>query len=173
MLLSTCSCSDHADINVKAIAGQATSLPCKCPPNSPLYLVWQKVIGEQELVVNYYNDDDKEDKQTSPEYRNRTELKLTGNCSLVFHRVRLSDRGLYKCYYRTAPLRHDRIHLDVTARRDIPEPEPDPDRSVQSTIVTSSVCGFLIVIAVAAVYVGITCRNRQRRTFIATSMGSI
>ncbi|XP_073699457.1 myelin-oligodendrocyte glycoprotein-like [Garra rufa] len=165
MLLSTCSCSDRADINVEAMAGEAASLPCKCPSDWPPFLVWQKVTSEQPLVVNYYEDNKQEDKHTAPEYRNRTELKLTGNCSLVFQRVHLSDQGLYVCYYQEKPLRHEKIHLFVTEQqRGIPEPDPN----LQSTIVTSSVCGFLvIVIAIVAVYLGITCR--KRRTFTATA----
>lgn len=172
MLLSTCSCNDLADITVKGTDGEAASLPCKCPPDWPPYLVWQKVAGEQPLVVNYYKDDDQEDNLTALEYRNRTELKLRGNCSLVFHRVRLSDQGLYECYYKTSPLSHEKIHLVITAEKQ----QQIPDQNIQSTIVTSSVCVCLIiVIAIAAVYVGITCRNRHqmRRTFSATLMRSI
>lgn len=166
ILLSTCSCNNLADITVTGTDGEAVSLPCKCPPDLPPYLVWQKVDGEQQLVVNYYKDDDQEDNITALEYRNRTELKLRGNCSLVFYRVSRSDQGLYECYYKISPLRHERIHLLVTEKQ-----KQLPDQNVQSTIVTSSVCVFLIVIAIAAVYVGITCRNRHqmRRTFIATS----
>ncbi|RXN16631.1 myelin-oligodendrocyte glyco isoform X2 [Labeo rohita] len=163
----------RADINVKAMAGQAASLPCKCPPDWPPYLVWQKVTSEKPLVVNYYKDDNQEDEQTAPEYRNRTELNLTGNCSLVFHRVRLSDRGLYECYYKTTPLRHEKIHLDITEQQ---QQMPKPDPNVQSLIVTSSVCGLLfIALTIAAVYVGITCRNRHqaKRAFIATPVKSI
>lgn len=169
ILLSTCSCSDLADITVTSTDGEAVSLPCKCPPDWPPYLVWQKVAGEQRLVVNYYKDDEQEDNLTALEYRNRTELKLRGNCSLVFHRVSRSDQGLYECYYKISPLRHEIIHLLVTDKQ-------QQDQNVQSTIVTSSVCVFLIiVITTAAVYVGITCRNRHqmRRTFIATSRSSI
>lgn len=107
------SSTDLADITVTGKVGEAVSLPCKCPPDSPPYLVWQKVAGEQTLVVNYYKDDDQEDNPTALEYRNRTELHLRGNCSLVFHSVSPSDQGLYECYYQKSPLRCERIQLLV------------------------------------------------------------
>lgn len=164
MLLSTCTRSDLADTTVMGTDGEAASLPCKCPPDWPPYLVWQKVSGKQQLVVNYYKDSDQEDNDqednvTASEFRNRTELKLRGNCSLVFHRVTLSDQGLYECFYKITPLSLERIYLVVTEK-----PEQMTSEKVQSTIVSSSVSVVLIiVIAIAAVYVGITCRNRQRR----------
>lgn len=170
MLLSTCSRSDLADITVHGTDGEAASLPCKCPPDWPPYLVWQKVAGEQRLVVNYYKDDDQEGNLMASEFRNRTELKLRGNCSLVFHRVSLSDQGLYECFYKISPLSLEKIHLVIREKQ-----QQIPGQKVQSTLVTS-VCVFLIiVIAIAALYVGITCRNRHqmRRTFIATSSRSI
>ncbi|XP_016343619.1 myelin-oligodendrocyte glycoprotein-like isoform X1 [Sinocyclocheilus anshuiensis] len=175
MLLSTCSCSDHPVIKVNAMVGEAAALPCMCPPDWPPYLVWQKSIDDQALVVNYYKDDDQEDNQMALEYRNRTELRLTGNCSLVIHIVCSSDQGLYICYYKKKPLRHEKIYLEVTAQQVQGKESAEP-QSVQSTIVISSVCGSLVIlITIAAAYVGITCRNRHqiRRTFIATSMRSL
>lgn len=172
MLLSTCSCSDHPVVKVNAMVGEAAALPCMCPPDSPPYLVWQKTIADQALVVNYYKDDDQEENQMALEYRNRTELRLTGNCSLVIHSVCSSDQGLYTCYYKSKPLRHETIYLEVTAKQ-VQEKESDEPQSVWSTIVMSSVCGFLVIlITIAAAYVIITCRNRHqiRRTSIATSV---
>ncbi|XP_052454485.1 myelin-oligodendrocyte glycoprotein isoform X2 [Carassius gibelio] len=159
MLLSTCSCSDHPHIEVIAIVGEAATLPCMCPPDWPPFLVWQKNI-DKALVVNYYKDDDQEDIQIALEYRNRTELRLTGNCSLVIHSVCLSDQGLYICYYKKNPLRHEKIYLGVTEQGKV----SDEPKRVQSTTVISSVCGVLIIllITIAAAYIGITCRNRHQ-----------
>ncbi|ROL45370.1 hypothetical protein DPX16_4711 [Anabarilius grahami] len=155
MLLSICARGDGADRNVTAVAGKEATLPCECPPDDPPYVVWQKDTGEEPLVVNSLKEDDK----TAPEYHDRTELKLeTGNCSLVFYRVLPSDQGLYECYYKTKPLKHDKIYLDVTDN-----PQRVSDLSIRKTVVSSSVCGILvIVIAAAAVFVGITRRNRHQ-----------
>uniref|UniRef100_A0A8C1NJ25 Ig-like domain-containing protein n=1 Tax=Cyprinus carpio TaxID=7962 RepID=A0A8C1NJ25_CYPCA len=110
------SSTDHPVVKVNAMVGEAAALPCMCPPDSPPYLVWQKTIADQALVVNYYKDDDQEENQMALEYRNRTELRLTGNCSLVIHSVCSSDQGLYTCYYKSKPLRHETIYLEVTGQ---------------------------------------------------------
>uniref|UniRef100_A0A672PDD1 Immunoglobulin V-set domain-containing protein n=1 Tax=Sinocyclocheilus grahami TaxID=75366 RepID=A0A672PDD1_SINGR len=110
------SSTDRPVIKVNAMVGEAAALPCMCPPDWPPYLVWQKSIGDQALVVNYYKDDDQEDNQMALEYRNRTELRLIGNCSLVIHSVWSSDQGLYICYYKKKPLRHEKIYLEVTGQ---------------------------------------------------------
>lgn len=170
VLLSTCACTDCADLNVTAFAGAAAVLPCKCPSNQPPFLVWQKAVGEQQLVVNYYRKEDDVDNQTAAEYRDRSELRLTGNCSLVLYRVNHSDTGLYQCFYQKTPLRHENIYLEVT---DKPTHETFRDTV---TVVSSSVCGALvIVITAAAAYMGISCRKRRhmKGTFIATSTRSI
>lgn len=100
------------------MAGKEAALPCECPPDDPPYFVWQKAVGENRsnippLVVNSY----KEDEKTAPEYHKRTKLKLeTGKCSLVFYKVLLSDQGLYECYYKTRPLKVNKIYLEVTGQ---------------------------------------------------------
>lgn len=174
VLLSTCACTDCADRNITAQAGEAAVLPCTCPPGQPPYLVWQKGVSEPMLVVyNYRRDDDTEDKQ-SKVYHNRTEVKLTENCSLKILSVTPSDQGLYLCYYQTGPIRHDIINLTVT------EIQPPPEKvwTVKETVVTSSVCVILaivMIIVAVAVYVGIARKNRRQMNgrFIATSTRSI
>ncbi|KAK7166808.1 hypothetical protein R3I93_006547 [Phoxinus phoxinus] len=160
LLSTTCACTDGADHNVTARAGEAAVLPCTCPPNQPPYLVWQKVVGD--LVVDHYRGDDDRDDQAE-EYRNRTELKLTENCSLTILRVNTTDQGLYTCYYRKGPLRRDSIYLEVTAVSVDPQ-DPGESRSVQTTVVTSSVCVLLVIVIItvaAAVYVGIVRKKRR------------
>lgn len=103
-------CTDCADHNVTAQAGGAAVLPCTCPPDQPPYLVWQKTVGNKTLVVSAYRGEDMQ----AEEYRNRAELKLTENCSLTLLNVTPSDQGLYMCYYRTEPITHDNIYLEVT-----------------------------------------------------------
>lgn len=107
-------CTDCADRNVTAQAGEAAVLPCTCPPDQPPYLVWQKDVGNQTLVVSAHRDNT-EDKPAE-EYRNRAELKLTGSCSLTLLSVTPSDQGLYTCYYRTGPITHELIYLEVTGQ---------------------------------------------------------
>ncbi|XP_067259486.1 myelin-oligodendrocyte glycoprotein-like [Chanodichthys erythropterus] len=168
MLLSICARADGADHNVTAVVGKEAALPCECPPDDPPYVVWQKAVGENTsnippLVVK----SNKEDEKTAPEYHNRTKLKReNGKCSLVFNKVLLSDQGLYECYYKTRPLKHDKIYLEVTDNQRV------SDLSIQKTVVSSSVCGLLVIlVTAAAVFVGITCRNRHQTNgaFIATS----
>ncbi|XDV14425.1 hypothetical protein PO909_014681 [Leuciscus waleckii] len=154
-------CTDCTDRNVTAQAGEAAVLPCTCPPDQPPYLVWQKTVGDQILVVRTYRGEDNTEDNQAEEYRNRTELKLTESCSLTLLSVTPSDQGLYTCYYRTEPITHERICLEVT---EIQSP-PEKLWTVQKTVVTSSVCGLLIMVIIsvaAAVYVGITRKNRRR-----------
>ncbi|CAM4505706.1 unnamed protein product [Leuciscus chuanchicus] len=161
VLLTTCACTDCTDRNVTAQAGEAAVLPCTCPPDQPPYLVWQKTVGDQILVVRTYRGEDNTEDNQAEEYRNRTELKLTESCSLTLLSVTPSDQGLYTCYYRTEPITHERICLEVT---EIQAP-PEKLWTVQKTVVTSSVCGLLIMVIIsvaAAVYVGITRKNRRR-----------
>ncbi|KAK7162294.1 hypothetical protein R3I94_004829 [Phoxinus phoxinus] len=153
LLSTTCACTDGADHNVTARAGEAAVLPCTCPPNLA-DLVWQKaIVGKQDLVVDQ-----------AEEFRNRTELKLTENCSLTILRVTTTDQGLYTCYYRTGPVRHDSIYLEVTGQYNPQHHDPGESRSGQTTVVTSSVCVLLVIVIItvaAAVYVGIVRKNRR------------
>lgn len=111
-------CMSHTDgnnlLNITTQAGHPAVLPCSCPSGLSPIFIWQKVVGEDEDVVNLYHNN-KEENQIGQQYQNRTHVNVqTGNCSLVFSSVRLSDDGLYKCYYRKNPLRHEEVHLKVT-----------------------------------------------------------
>ncbi|XP_057188161.1 CD276 antigen-like [Triplophysa rosa] len=243
LLFYSC-CEGSTVLNITAKAGHPAVLPCSCPIHSPPFFIWQKSND----VVNLLRNDDRET-QTAQQFQNRTHVNIqSGNCSIVFNTVRLSDEGLYTCYYSKIPLRKEEIHLKVTDpsmacnqsdgvyRCQLTElhPEgkilwkhdgqllplsvqcttdpitglcntsdsitltgnnnatltcevtnsnmdnivtickpasPDAERVTHSTSMTSSVCGFLTVaIVIAAVFVGIVCRKRQRkRGCIATS----
>ncbi|XP_077050940.1 uncharacterized protein LOC143701497 [Siphateles boraxobius] len=174
VLLSTCACTDCAERNVTVQAGEPAVLPCTCPPDQPPFVVWQTTVRDQLLVVSdYRGEDNKEDKQAD-EYRDRTELKLTENCSLTLLNVTPSDEGTYTCYYQIGPVRQDIIYLQVTER---PAP-PERIWDVQKTVLTSSVCGILVLVFITVavvVYVGISRRNRRQMngTFTPTLKGII
>lgn len=242
MLLLVYSCCDGSTVpNITAKAGHPAVISCSCPLDSPPFFIWQK----DDVVVNLYKNNEDET-QIAQQYRNRTHVNIQSeNCSLVFDSVRLSDEGLYTCYYMKIPLRKEEIHLKVTDSsmacnqsdgvyhcqlRDLHPKEKilwkvdgqllpysvqcktDPNTGLcntsdsikltgndnttltcevtnssmdnilticksdaepvsRSASMTSSVCGFLaVVIVMAAVFVGITCKKRQRkRGCIATS----
>lgn len=112
LLLFYSCCDCQIIINITATSGDPAVLPCSCPSAHPPFFVWQ---SRNEELVNCYGNDAKES-QINQKYQNRTQVIIqTGNCSLVFNSVSLSDEGLYKCYYQEEPLRHEEIYLKVTA----------------------------------------------------------
>ncbi|XP_056588130.1 CD276 antigen-like [Triplophysa dalaica] len=240
------SCCGSTVLNITAKAGHPAVLPCSCPQDSSPFFIWQK----GNVVVNLHANNDGQT-QTAKQFQNRTHVNIqSGNCSIVFNTVRLSDEGLYTCYYSKIPLRMEEIHLKVTepimacnqsdgvyhCRITELHPEgkilwkvagqvltlsvqcktdpmtglcntsdyitltgnntrltcevtnsdmdnivtickpacPDAEMVTHGTVMTSSVCGFLIVaIVIGAVFVGIMFRKRQRkRGCIATSGAS-
>ncbi|KAA0722627.1 hypothetical protein E1301_Tti023680 [Triplophysa tibetana] len=147
-------------LNITAKAGHPAVLPCSCPQDFSPFFVWQK----DNVVVNLHGNNDGET-QTAHQFENRTHVNIqSGNCSIVFNTVRLSDEGLYTCYYSKIPLRKEEIHLKVTGELPV-LCCPDAERVTHGTVMTSSVCGFLTVaIVIAAVFVGIMFRRRQRKS---------
>ncbi|XP_066516162.1 CD276 antigen-like [Hoplias malabaricus] len=91
-------------IKVTGMVGTKVILPCDCG-NVTHLISWQR----NRTIV--YNDNKN---VTAAEYRNRTGVQRS-NCSLCLSQIRVSDEGMYTCYYGTTKLTSMNVTLQVTA----------------------------------------------------------
>lgn len=73
------------------------------------------------------------------------------------------DHNTTQHSFSSAPLHYSNTNMQWTSAVSVDNPQRVSDLSIQKTVVSSSVCSFLvIVVAAAAVFVGITRRNKHQ-----------
>lgn len=90
-----------ADANISCIISEDCILPCSFRPTGPVVIHWYK---QQIPVHSYYYNKDQFGLQNK-HFSGRTSLFNSqiphGNASLLLRRVKMQDKGRYKCYTST------------------------------------------------------------------------
>lgn len=90
-----------SDANISCIISEDCVLPCSFRPTGPVVIHWYK---QQIPVHSYYYNKDQFGLQNK-HFSGRTSLFNSqiphGNASLLLRRVKMQDKGRYKCYTST------------------------------------------------------------------------
>ncbi|KAL2102796.1 hypothetical protein ACEWY4_001964 [Coilia grayii] len=125
---------------VQANTGEDVILPCACPDISQeLFLVWQLNMKIVMLHPRNHSEIDES-------YQNRTHLNLeteTKNCSLLLSGVRLSDMGVYQCYYKARALREISVTLKVNEKQSQEGIQESTSTTVTMILMSLSMVGLL------------------------------
>ncbi|KAL4609173.1 hypothetical protein GN956_G24183 [Arapaima gigas] len=98
-----------------ALIGTDVLLPCSCPDQRDIFLVWQTI--DNKVVDKHCPRTEKQDVHGS--FRDRTQLFYPAekhNCSMLLRGVSVKDESNYSCFYKTEQIKKLDVELLVAAQ---------------------------------------------------------